>query len=221
MIILTKNKKHVEVNGAVSFSEYMSTLEKLVNSKGTSGPDQTEEKISATVINLQRMKRLIKEPLINDELHRKINSLSGKIKWLVITEAWCGDAAQNLPYIQQAANLNKKNIQLLLVFRDENPELMNCFMTHGTRSIPKLVCLNAETNEVICSWGPRPRLIQDRLEKYVMEHPQADKKEKMYQLHLNYFHDKGISLQTELIQLIEETLEFFRQLRFVTNSFVG
>ncbi len=48
-----------------------------------------------------------------------------------------------------------KNIDLKLVYRDENQALIDAFLTDGARSIPKLIALN-EKNEVLYTWGPRP-----------------------------------------------------------------
>jgi hypothetical protein len=194
----------LQVNGAVTYGHYITILEKLVIKKSTSGPEQSNEKILATSVNLQRMKRIIKQTSINPEFLHKVRDLEHPMIWLLITEAWCGDAAQNLPVIHKAAELSGGHIQMFLTFRDENPQLMDHFLTNGTRSIPKLICLNANTHEVIGSWGPRPQLIQELLNKYKKANPDATHQDLMYHLHLNYFHDKAHSLQTELIKMLDE-----------------
>ena len=53
-----------------------------------------------------------------------------------------------------------KNIDLKLILRDENLEVMDQFLTNGTRSIPILIVLDSETLEVLNSWGPRPTEVQ-------------------------------------------------------------
>jgi len=90
-----------------------------------------------------------------------------------------------------------------LVFRDENEGLMNLFLTNGSKSIPKLVVLDAETSEVRASWGPRPRGAADFIKSYKSQYGVIDETAKT-ELHLWYTHDKGISTQTELIELMEE-----------------
>jgi hypothetical protein len=206
MEIKMDDQLFVQVNGAIGYDQYISILEKLVDNKETSGPEQSEEKILATSVNLQRMKRIARQTPINPEFLKSIHAIEIPLIWLVIAEAWCGDAAQNLPVIHRAAELSEGRIQLFVVFRDENPQLMNYFLTNGTKSIPKLICLNAHTNEVLGSWGPRPQLIQDLQNQYKKENPATTHQDLMYHLHLNYFHDKAHSLQTELIKMLDKCI---------------
>ena len=58
--------------------------------------------------------------------------------WLILTEAWCGDAAQNIPTIEKIARENDR-IKTLYLLRDENLELMDKYLTGGARAIPKLI----------------------------------------------------------------------------------
>jgi hypothetical protein len=204
MAIKIGRNQFAEIFNPITYAHYLNVLDKLVHEKKTSGPDQSEEKISATAINLQRMKRIIKDTTVDPELVTKVSTLEHCLTWLVITEAWCGDAAQNLPVLNKIASLSKNKVQMMLVFRDENPQLMNYFLTNGTRSIPKLICLNSETHEVLATWGPRPTNIQNILNKYKIENPNATHKDTMYHLHLNYFHDKGHSLQAEILKMLED-----------------
>jgi hypothetical protein len=207
MAIKIRTNQFAEVKNPVTYAHYVSIIEKLVLRRKTSGSEQTEEKISATIINLQRMKRLIKETSIDPELIRKVSELECPMLWITLTEAWCGDAAQNLPIIHKIAELSKNKIKLMLVFRDENPELMSYFMTDGKRSIPKLICMNGETLEVLGTWGPRPQSIQNIINNFKNENPGATHKEIMYHLHLSYFHDKGHALQSELSKMMDECSE--------------
>ena len=52
--------------------------------------------------------------------------LEGRLRpmeWVVITESWCGDAAQTLPLMHITAKF--LHIPMHLVLRDEHPELIN------------------------------------------------------------------------------------------------
>ena len=60
---------------------------------------------------------------------------------MVLTEGWCGDAAQVLPVINKIASLSDF-IDLKIILRDEHEELMNKFLTNGSKSIPKLVAID-------------------------------------------------------------------------------
>jgi hypothetical protein len=77
-------------------------------------------------------------------------------KWLVITEGWCGDSAQITPYLYLCAQ--QCGAELRVVLRDENPEIMDLFLTNGTRSIPIIVFVDAE-GAVVGQWGPRPQIL--------------------------------------------------------------
>lgn len=139
---------------AMPYEAYLKQMNFFSKEKATSGPDQSEILIDYTALNYKRMKRLDKSIELDNAHKQKINKLDKKITWLVITEAWCGDAAQVIPVLNKIAE-STENIDLKLVYRDENKALIDAFLTDGARSIPKLIALN-ENNEVIYTWGPRP-----------------------------------------------------------------
>ncbi len=150
-------------------------------------------------INFQRLKRGSKS-ILSDGLKQAIDDLNTRLTWLVITEYWCGDAAQSIGLLHRAAEESNGKIDLKLVFRDENPELMDAFLTNGSKSIPKLIQLN-EKLEVVGEWGPRPKpaqaIVLDLLakgEKY--NDP----------LHAWYAKDRGIHLQQEIGELIRDAV---------------
>ena len=63
--------------------------------------------------------------------------------WLIITEGWCGDAAQCIPTIEKIA-AESKNIETHYVLRDENLDLIDEYLTNNARSIPKLIACAAK-----------------------------------------------------------------------------
>ena len=58
-------------------------------------------------------------------------------------------------YYRKMADLTP-TIELKIVLRDDNDEIMQQFLTNGTRAIPKLVVIDAESSVVLADWGPRP-----------------------------------------------------------------
>ena len=144
---------------AMNYSAYMALTEQLVNEGRTSGPNQSEAYVYYTKLNLQRMNRLNKTITIPTELSELIAQKAQHWTWLIITEPWCGDAAQCVPALEKLA-LCSPNIQTKYILRDENPEVMDAYLTNGGRSIPKLICLDEQLQEVF-TWGPRPDVIQD------------------------------------------------------------
>lgn len=143
---------------AMNYSAYMALTEQLVNEGRTSGPNQSEAYVYYTKLNLQRMNRLNKTITIPTELSELIAQKAQHWTWLIITEPWCGDAAQCVPALEKLALCSSK-IQTKYILRDENPEVMNAYLTNGGRSIPKLICLDEQLQGVF-TWGPRPDVIQ-------------------------------------------------------------
>ena len=71
----------------------------------------------------------------------------------MILESWCADGAQTIPILNKTCETNS-NLSLRIVSLDENPDLINLFLTNGTRSIPKLIVLDEDDN-VVTTWRPR------------------------------------------------------------------
>lgn len=186
-----------------NFREFVTFTDELVKAKRTSGPDQTEEKVAATALNLQRMKRIEKTTVLNPELLAAVDQLGRRLVWLVIAEAWCGDASQNLPVLNKIAENSNGKIEMKVVLRDEYPELMDQFLTNGSRSIPKLLCIDAESSEVLGIWGPRPQEIQKQFLQFKSEGTAKTHQELVYQVHLFYAQDKTASLQKEIVFLLQ------------------
>src|SRR5699024_8979868 len=147
------------IEQAYSFGAYFRLVEKAVAAGESTGENDSEDLAAYTKLNLQRMTRLLKTITINSELSAKLKTIQEPVIWLVLTEGWCGDAAQNVPVLHKMAQQNS-NIQLRLILRDENLEIMDQFLTDGGRSIPKLIALHPETLTVHYTWGPRPQPAQ-------------------------------------------------------------
>ncbi|MGG0665715.1 thioredoxin family protein [Viridibacillus arvi] len=77
---------------------------------------------------------------------------------LTITEDWCGDAMMNNPIIRKIAEA--ANLEMRCVYRDQNLELMDQYLTNGGRSIPVYIILS-EAGEVLGKWGPRAPQLQE------------------------------------------------------------
>ena len=152
-----------------------------------------------TSLNLQRTNRILNSYKPSDLISELICNISNKYYWVVITEDWCGDSAQNLPYIYKLAQINK-NISLNIVYRDKNPELMDLYLTNGTKSIPKLICVNSEMDEVFV-WGPRPKEAQEVVNN--AKESGLGKDEMMAKLHLWYSKNRGLALEGEFVGLIK------------------
>ena len=96
---------------------------------------------------------------IPEDLEGRIEAISGHWHFLVLAEDWCGDAIHVLPYLARLEEASSK-VDLRVVSREGNPDLIDSHLTNGTRSIPVLLILDEEFREVAW-WGPRPEPLQD------------------------------------------------------------
>jgi hypothetical protein len=150
-------------------------------------------------INLQRSKRLDKQFQPSEELIEAVIGIDEPQLWMVITETWCGDSAQNLPIIAKAAELNDK-IDLRILLRDSNTDIIDHYLTNGTsRSIPILVAFDLYGNEIF-KWGPRPDTAKTLVTN--LKHDGFSKEEFNQQLHLWYGRNRGKELESELLQIL-------------------
>lgn len=181
-----------------TYESYKELVKNLLSEGKSTGQNQSEEMTHYSMLNDKRMDRLDKTIQLSDETISKLNSIETPQKWVLITEGWCGDAAQNVPIIAKMASVNPKT-SLQIVLRDENLPLMDQFLTNGGRAIPKLIILN-DNNEVINTWGPRPSEATKMVSDYKEKHGKVDAELKK-QLQIWYNKNKGKNLQKDIISL--------------------
>ena len=182
-----------------TYAEYKALTEEQVNAGMPTAP----EFLDYTKLNLQRMKRLDKTVELLPAVTEALQKLSRKLHWVVISEGWCGDAAQNVPVLSKIAAVSEGKITLEFVMRDRNLELMDLYLTNGGRSIPKLICFDANTKKELATWGPRPAAAQEMFMK--LKNEGVPKEEFISAVHNWYTTDKTQSLQLELANLIQES----------------
>ena len=182
-----------------SYTEYRTLVSKLISEGKSTGNEQSADLLHYSELNEVRMKRLEKTLKLDLEVEKALQNLNSKQTWLVISEGWCGDAAQILPIIKLMTEVSE-NIDLKLVFRDENDALMNQFLTNGSKSIPKLLLLDEAFN-LINHWGPRPEGAKNLIIEYKAKHGIVDEAAKIA-LQKWYLDDKGISTMKEIVWMI-------------------
>lgn len=154
-----------------------------------------------TKMNVQRMNRVDKTASLTADLTATINQLDENYKFLVITEGWCGDAAQIVPVINKIATASLGRIDLKFVLRDKNLPLIDAHLTNGGRAIPVLIILNEAADQVLATWAPRPQVLQELLKEWrkeTTEMPVLAEK-----LHGWYAKDKTLSTQAELNEVLK------------------
>lgn len=189
----------------MTYDKYLKQIEKKVSMLNSTDLSETEKSnLEKAKLNLQRMLRAHKTYHPDEKLIELIRNINESQIWMLLTEDWCGDSAQNVPYIFEMAKLNQ-NISLRILERDRHSEIMDLYLSEGnTRSIPKLVVFDVDGNELF-QWGARPIEGQDLVNRLKAEG--KSKAEFLNQLHLWYGRNRGKALEQEIIALLEMVIE--------------
>lgn len=191
------------LNNSYSYLQYRNIVSESLNRE--SFIVEGVETLPYIKMNDQRMKRLDKTIELTEDNLSFLKQFKTKILWIVLSEGWCGDAAHALPVLNKMAEASD-SIELKIVFRDENVDLMNQFLTNGGKSIPKLIMVNPETFEVITDWGPRPEAaVQLMVELKAKFGSVTD--EVKEELQKWYNNDKTISTQNEIVQVLKNSVK--------------
>lgn len=184
----------------MSYLEYRDLVKTLADLKISSGNNKTEIHTNYTLLNDRRMKRWDKTLRVPKAIEKKIKSFKESVTWLVIVESWCGDGAHTLPVLNKLAELNNK-IVLKIVLRDENPELMDAFLTDGARAIPKLVMFDNKTGEIMDTYGPRPSEAAGYVNRFKAKYGQLTPEFKEDLQHW-YNNDKGQNIMQDILDML-------------------
>jgi len=189
------------INSILTYSEYVEEFTKQISvSDINTLNDYDKSYYDYRKLNYQRSTRLEKTFIPTDETKQIFSKINHTQNWIVITETWCGDSAQNLPVIAKLAQLNNM-IDLKIVLRDSNLEFMDLHLTNGGRAVPKLIVIDENDNEIF-QWGPRPVEAQNlftRLKNDGMEKSDINK-----ELHLWYGRNRGKEIEKEIFDLIKQ-----------------
>ena len=192
------------IENSFSYADYRKKVTGLIAEGKSTGYTQTADLLKYSELNETRMNRLDKTIQLSDEVIKKLKNFDTNYIWLVLSEGWCGDAAQIVPVIHKMAEVSDK-IELKIALRDDNDALMQHFLTNGGKAIPKLIVLDATTLEVVADWGPRPAGAKQLILDYKATHGVIDETAKI-ELQKWYLYDKGISIQNEIAQIHEQVL---------------
>jgi hypothetical protein len=181
-----------------TYLEYKKIVSDLLSEGKSTGNEQSENLLHYSTLNETRVKRLDKTISVPEEIGAKLKALEKEYIWLVLVEGWCGDGAQILPILNKMAEESGR-IDLKIVLRDSNDDLMNQYLTNGARAIPMLLVIDKESGKVCQHWGPRPKGAVDLIKNYKEQFGIVDEEAKA-QLQLWYLHDKGLSVQNEVVE---------------------
>lgn len=187
-------------NKGIDYDSYIKHITEIINRPvDEKVTDEFKEKLGYYPLNLYRMNRIYKTFVPADESIRVLSTIDSNLTVMVITEGWCGDSAQIVPVIARLTALIP-NAELKLILRDQNPEIMDAYLTDGARSIPKLIVYN-EKGEELFIWGSRPEEAQNLVVSLKAEG--KTKQEWEEKLHIWYARNKGKSAELEIIRKFE------------------
>ncbi len=192
--VLLKSDYENYFQKGISYDTYKINLSKDIKT------NIDEEKVGIISLNQSRIKRVEKTFIPTNELIQLLQNKNDKTYWLMISEHWCGDAAQNVPVFHKITELSQGKIELKIVYRDENLELIDNHLTNNTRSIPKLIQFDQNFN-ITGIWGSRPKEAQDLLIKLKSDPLKVNTY--MNELHLWYAQNKQKALQGEIVDLLK------------------
>src|SRR5450759_4771127 len=136
--------------------------------------------------------------IIPIETSARVEALGGHWHLLVLSEDWCGDAVNIVPVIAKLAE-SVSNMDLRILSRDENLDIMDTHLTGKSRSIPIVILLNKKFQE--CGWwGPRPSPLQ----KWVVEEGILLPKDERYKVVRKFYAgDRGLTTMREIVDMLE------------------
>lgn len=186
----------------ISWAEYYATIRKYVGSDNRPELYKNEKMLRYTADNLKRIDHVLQTINIESKLYNLLTAIRTDLIWVVLAEPWCGDVSQVIPVLYTIASCSE-HISFRVLQSDSHPDILGAYLTGGSRSIPKLICLKADTLEELGTWGPRPAGLQ----KIVMENkddPTLSFGAKVRMVHDWYEADKTLSIQDEFIDLIRK-----------------
>ena len=193
--------------GAMTYPDYVKAVQQWSESRTHSGPKPSEALSEYTRLNAFRMHRIGKTADWSPDLDALLTS--GVLRdqhWVVITESWCGDAAQTVPLIGALAE--RAHVPLDVVLRDAPSQIIEDFLTNGGRAIPLWIVADSK-GEVLMQWGPRPQEAQEMVADFRLA-PEPKPEYRVFAVEVQkwYARDKGASFFREAMQLISQGSPF-------------
>lgn len=181
----------------ISYEEYLEKVKTQMNQMKEEG--DPKDYVQYYFLGLTRMERWNKTFELSDEQKALLNTIQPNFSLLTISEGWCGDASQILPIIEITSK--ELGVSHQIVFRDENPDLMNKYLTDGAKSIPIIIGVD-DTGSELFHFGPRPVHGMELLKKH-KENPESyTTQDFQKEVHQYYTKNKGVDIFNEFIQKI-------------------
>jgi hypothetical protein len=162
------------------------------------GAPEFDEMLATAETNAELWAAVWRRARVPDEFVQRVAALGRAWHLLVLSEDWCGDAVNAVPIVAKLVELSP-NVDLRVLARDENPDLMDTHLTGTSRSIPVVIVLDEEFQEQGW-WGPRPAGLQ----RWVLGPGRMLAKDERYrQVRAWYARDAGHTILEEVVATLE------------------
>jgi len=162
------------------------------------GGETFESLLARPKANSELWGALYRRARVSEVILGRVDAIRDPWRLLVLNEDWCGDSINTLPVVARLAEAVPL-IELRIIGRDANPDIMDQHLTGLSRSIPVIMVLDSDFTERGW-WGPRPRPLQD----WIMEEGLAlPKAERYREVRTWYARDRGQTVLHELLDIIE------------------
>jgi hypothetical protein len=157
-----------------------------------------DELLARPKINSDMWNAIYKRAALDAESMARARALYKPFNLLVLNEDWCGDSVNILPYVARLAE-SSSCIEMRIIGRDANRDLMEAHLTGHSRSIPVVIVYDGNFRE-LGWWGPRPGPLQQWMLTDGLALPKPDR----YPLiRAWYARDKGRTIVSEILSIIE------------------
>jgi hypothetical protein len=160
------------------------------------------EFVESAEVNAELWRSLTRRAAAPAELVARARALPPR-RLLVLLEDWCGDAVNTIPALAALVDAVPQ-LELRVLARDANPDLMDAHLTGKSRSIPVVMVLDEDYVERGW-WGPRPT----ELQRWAVspEGRAMDAGDRYREVRRWYARDRGRTTLLELIELLEGSAE--------------
>jgi hypothetical protein len=156
--------------------------------------------LASATKNVELYRSLRARAAVPAEYAARIEATGRAWHLLVMSEDWCGDSVNILPWVDALAASSPRT-EMRIIGRDDNLDLMDLHLTDGrSRAIPIVILLD-DTFAERSWWGPRPVELQGWF--WSAEAQALAKDERYKEMRVRYARDRGRAIMEELTVMIE------------------
>ena len=136
---------------------------------------------------------------VSPDLVNRVQREGRGLQFLVVAEDWCPDSAYTVPYVARLADLTQ--VPLRIVDRLRGERLMRAHPAADGRTVTPTIVLLRDGVDV-GAWVERPEVLQ-QLFRSMSSSPESARQ--FAQRGSWYEADRGVSVLTEIVALVEQT----------------